>query len=185
MRVFLTVAVAAYFCVPAAADEIDLSFNSDALRLQYAHPFNSNALQIDGGWLYHDDNGDVLHVGLNLTGLATQGSDPVKAGVGARVTYSDGERSKQSGFAVGIGGFFRYALARYNRISISGQVYFAPSVMSLGDVDKFHDYTIRVGYNIMKAADVYIGARYVKGEYDGADDVRYDTGMNIGFNLRF
>jgi hypothetical protein len=51
---------------------------------------------------------------------------------------------------------------------------------------KYQEYTIRVGYNVLRKADVYIGARYVRGDYKGGiEDVRYDTGMNIGMTLRF
>jgi hypothetical protein len=37
----------------------------------------------------------------------------------------------------------------------------------------------------MRDADIYIGARYAKGEYKKAPDVRYDTGMHVGITLRF
>ena len=52
-------------------------------------------------------------------------------------------------------------------------------------MDRYEEYSVRVGYNVMREADIYIGARYVKGKYDDAGDARYDTGMNIGVTLRF
>ena len=172
-------------CAQANADLIDLSFNSDALRLQYAHEFRSNSMNLDAGVLYNSDAGDVLHVGFYVAGLASSGSNPVTAGVGARLVYSNGDLSNQDGFAVPIGGFVRYSPRKANRIAIDGQVYFAPSVLSLGDADKYEEGTIRFSYNVIHAADIYIGARYIKGEYDNAPSARYDTGMHIGVTVRF
>jgi len=183
---WIAAAVAAVFaCAPVCADEIDISFNSDAVRGEYVHPFASSSLQIDGGWLHHTDNGDAVHVGLHLADFASDGVDPIKAGLGGRFVYSNGDLSGQDGFALAIGGFLRYTIPRYNRLAVTGKVYFAPGVLSLGDAEKWQDYTINVSYNVMREADIYIGARYVRGDYDDVPDARYDTGMHIGINLRF
>jgi len=34
-------------------------------------------------------------------------------------------------------------------------------------------------------ADIYIGVRYVKGNFDTAPDVLFDNGMHIGFKVKF
>jgi hypothetical protein len=172
-------------CAQANADLIDLSLNSDALRVQYAHEFNSNAMNLDAGWLYNSDTGDVLHIGFFVAGEASSGSNPVTAGVGARLVYTNGELTNQDGFALPIGGFVRWSPRQANRFAVDGQIYFAPEVLSLGDAKKYEEYTIRFNYNVIRAADVYIGARYVKGEYKNAPGARYDTGMNIGATVRF
>jgi len=185
MRIILSVIGTVLLCGQVAADAIDLSFNSDAARLQYLHQLRSNNLNLDAGWLHHSDNGDVVHVGLHLADFASEGANPLRAGLGGRIIYTNGDRSNQSGFAVPIGGYLNYSLRKWNRIFIAGEAYFAPSVLSIGDMDRYEEYTIRVGYNVMRTADIYIGARYVKGEYDDASDARYDTGMNIGVALRF
>jgi len=172
------------FGVQAAADDVDFGLNADAFRLIYTHEFRSNALQIDGGWMYHSDNGSVVHVGLNLSDVASNSKDLV-AGLGGRLAYQDGEASGQSGFAVPIGGFLYFTPQKYNRITFGFAAYFAPDVLSMGDSTKYEDYTLRLAYNVMRQADIYVGARYVKGEYKNAPDVYFDTGMHIGFTLKF
>ena len=80
------------------ADEVDLGFNSDALRAIYVHEFRSNALELDGGWLHHTDNGNVLHVGLNLSDsrrAARKTSSPGSAAGSSGTTAT----SKQDGFS--------------------------------------------------------------------------------------
>jgi hypothetical protein len=185
MKIYLSLLGLTLCCAQAVADVVDLGFNSDAARLQYVHDLRSNSLKLDGGWLHHSDNGDVVHVGLHLADMASGGRNPVQAGLGGRVVYTNGDLSNQDGFAIPIGGYVRYTLPRLNRVSIGGEIYFAPEVLSLGDAEKYEEYAFRVSYNLMREADIYIGARYVKGEYKKAKDARYDNGMHIGMNLRF
>ncbi len=173
-------------CAQVFADELDFSLNSDALRLQYIYETESSGLNFDAGWLHHTDNGDVLHGGIHLVDLASSGRNKIEAGLGGRFVYTNGDSSKQNGFAVPIGGFVRFTPQRMNRLSIGGSLYYAPDILAIGDMTKYQEYTIRVGYNVLRKADVYIGARYVRGDYKGGiADVRYDTGMNIGMTLRF
>jgi len=173
-------------CAQALGDELDFSFNNDALRLQYFHELAANGLSVDGGWLHHTDNGEVLHVGLHLVDLASSGRDKIEAGIGGRFVYTNGDSSNQNGYAVPIGGFVRYTPQAMNRLSFSGSLYYAPSILALGDMDKYQEFTFRVSYNVLRQADVYLGARYVRGDYkNGAPDSRYDTGMHIGISLRF
>ena len=172
-------------CAQVSADELDFSFNNDALRLQYFYALTDTGLSLDGGWLHNSDNGDVLHVGMNLSDLASTGRNRLEAGLGGRLVYTNGDFSGQDGFAVPIGGFVRFTPQAMNRLSLSGSLYYAPSILSLGDMDKYQDYTIRFSYNVLRQADVYVGARYVRGDYDDVADSRYDTGMHIGMSLRF
>ena len=186
MRIVVSLFGITLLCAQVIADELDFSLNSDALRLQYVYEAESSDLNFDAGWLHNSDNGDVLHAGLHLAGLASSGRDKVEAGLGGRLVYTNGESSKQNGFAVPIGGFVRFTPRTLNRISVFGSAYYAPSILALGDMDKYQEFTFRVGYNLLREADVYFGARYVRGDYrKGAPDARYDTGMHIGMSLRF
>jgi hypothetical protein len=185
MRVILAALGLALFCAQVSAEQLDLSFNSDAVRLQYVHEFKSNNLNLDTGWLYNSDSGSVIHVGLNLAGFASSGSNPITAGVGARIVYTNGEKSNQDGFMAPVGGFLRWSPSGLDRLSVSGDIYYAPKILSLGDAEKYEEYAIRVGYNITREADIYIGARYINGEYKQAPRALYDNGMHVGISLRF
>jgi len=186
MRFVVSLLGIGVLCAQVFADEVDLSLNSDALRLQYVYEMESTGLNVDGGWLYNSDNGDVLHVGLHLVDLASSGRDTLEAGLGGRFVYTNGDFTQQSGLAVPIGGFLRFVPRAIDRLSVSGSAYFAPAILSLGDMDQYQEYSFRVGYNVLREADVYAGARYVKGAYkNGVADVRYDTGLHVGMTLRF
>lgn len=185
MRSVLILVGALLWSVPGFASELDLGLNGDAFRFTFSRPFPSSLLSWDAGWLHHVDNGDAIHGGIYLGGEASSGTNPIQGGLGIRATYTNGDRSGQSGMNFALGGFFRYTLPRFNRFSVGGQLYYAPRVLGIGDIEKLQDYSIRASYNVLKQADVYIGARYVRGDYDKAPQAYFDTGMHIGVALRF
>ncbi|MDP6674337.1 MAG: YfaZ family outer membrane protein [Gammaproteobacteria bacterium] len=173
-------------CAQVIADELDLSLNNDALRLQYVYKMESSGLNLDTGWLHHSDNGDILHAGVHLVDLASSGRDKLEAGLGGRFVYTNGDHSDQSGFAVPIGGFVRFTPEAINRLSVVGSLYYAPSILAIGDMDEYQEASFRVSYSVIRDADMYVGARYARGDYKkGVADARFDSGMHIGMTLRF
>ncbi len=179
-----------FFCgwfaaVPAFGSELDLGVNGDAFRLAFSSELGSGDLTWDAGWLHHDDNGDALHGGIYLGGEASSGTNPVRGGLGIRATLTDGDLSDQDGLNFALGGFFAYTLPTYDRFVVSGHAYYAPEVLGVGEIEKLQDYGLRLAYNVLKQADVYVGARYVRGDYEAAPSVRYDTGLHLGVALRF
>lgn len=169
---------------PAGAHELNLGFNDDALRATYATGFGNN-LRFETGWLTDSDKGDVIHAGLLVTGEMQRSGQPLTGGLGARLAYLDGEGNQREGYAVGVGGQVRFVLPRADRFFIFGEYYWAPDILSGGDAEKYVDGTIRVGYNVTRQAEVYVGARYTGADYDNGASILFDTGMHIGLELRF
>jgi hypothetical protein len=168
----------------AAAHEIDLSLNEDAVRLSYATAVG-DGLRIDGGYLGDSDEGDVVHAGFQVVGDAAPSNQKLKAGIGGRLAYLDGDGSKREGYALGLGGSVRWAVPRYNRFTVSGELYWAPEILSGGDAEEYIDSSVRVGYSVTRQADVYVGARYVSADYENRPSIKFDTGLHVGLNLRF
>ena len=169
----------------AVAHEVDLSLNSDAVRAAYANAVG-DGLRLEGGWLHDSDKGDVVHAGFLVTGDASPGGQKLTAGVGIRLAYLDAEGSSQSeGYALGVGGLVRWVIPRYDRFAVSGEGYWAPDVLSGGDATGYLDGTVRLGFSVTRQAEVYLGARYTRADYDNRPDVLFDTGLHAGFNLRF
>jgi hypothetical protein len=185
MKSTAVVAAAILLCTNAVADELDLSFNEDAFRVVYARDFAGSELSWDAAVLNHSDNGYVVSGTIYLTGFASDGDNPLEAGLGARAAWVDGDDSSQTGVPVAPGGFLKYTLPNFNRISIRVDAYYAPDVLAIKDVEKYEDYSIRVAYNLLREADIYVGARYVKGEFDNESEQLFDNGMHLGVNLRF
>jgi len=184
MRAIALFALAVVFSAPVAAQEVDVSFSSDAIRGVFAMPVAEH-LRVDGGWLYNSDEGSGITGSLTYTGSSKIEGEGFNWGVGGRVGYVDGKGARGDGFAFAPGGWFRWVLSRWNRFSVSGEVYFAPSFMVTSDLDDYTDMSIRGGYNVTKQFEVYVGARYVKADMDNLPNLYLDTGMNLGLNFRF
>jgi YfaZ precursor len=182
----LTAAVAAglLLCTGAVAGELDLSFNSDAFRIIYSQDFENNDLTWDVGYI-DEDSGYIVTGSLYLNGLASSGDNPLEAGLGVRTGLVDGDDSSETGVPLAPGGYLKYTLPEFDRVSIRADAWYAPDVLAFKDLENYEDFTIRVAYNFLRNGDVFVGARYVKAEFDDDDEQYFDTGMHIGINLRF
>ncbi len=185
MKISAAFAAAFLLCTNVVAGELDLSFNSDAFRFFYIHDLANNDLAWDAGLLNNSDKGYVVNVSLYLTGFASDGTNPLQAAIGGRTGIVSGDDSGQSGAPIALGGYVKYTFPELNRLSVRVDGYFAPDILTLSDLEKYQDYTLRVGYNILQEADLYIGARYVKGNFDNNTSQLFDDGLHLGVNIRF
>ncbi len=169
----------------ALADELNLSLNTDSVRVEYARPIASRPLEWDLGWLHHTDNGDALHASLHVVGKLKEGAAPISGGVGLRLAYTNGDDSNQTGYGLALGGFARYVFPNYDRLSLRGHAYYAPSILSGNDMDEYQDYALQLVYNVLREADAYVGLRYVSADYEEASSANYSTWLHVGMAFRF
>jgi hypothetical protein len=165
--------------------EADLNVSNDAARLTMEFPMRNNVL-IDGSWLHHTDKGETLSVGGYLTGNAAGGNTPLTAGLGLRFYYVDFDTGqKEDGSNLALGGFARYQFRRLDRVAVWGNLFYAPSVLSFGDSDEFYEVGGYGGYSVVRDAEVYLGWRRMKSDFDEDGDVMVDTGWVVGIRARF
>jgi len=184
----LTVALCLFAGVASAQTTtraFDINLNGDVVAADFAWRLGNAKLLADVGWLHNDDRGDIIHAGMHLVDEAASGSDPLQAGLGIRAAFIDPDVSSVDGGAVALGGFVRYVIPQANRFHVGGHVYFAPGVVSFGDIDQYYEIGARVGYNVIRDADVYVGVRSTKVDFDGAGDLSFDSGLHLGFQFRF
>lgn len=184
-RCLLLVPMLALSPLAKAASGLDLSINNDAARGILEFDISNN-LVIDGSWYYHQDRGNIFGVGMHVVGAATSGPDPARAGVGIRLMGIDSNtQGRDSGGALPIGGFVTYTLPDYNRFVLGGSLYYAPEVLSFSDVEQYWEGTLWGGYNILRTAQVYLGVRTIKADFEDSPNVTFDTGVHVGIRLRF
>ena len=163
----------------------DINLNDDAARAALFLRAGNPKLLADLGWLHHQTRGDVIHVGIHLVDEASDGKDPLQAGLGVRFVYTQPNIALVDGGALALGGFVRYTLPNANRFNVGGYLYYAPDVVSFGDVQEYYEVGARVGYNVVRDADVYLGVRSTKADYGGPGRFSFDSGLHIGFEIRF
>lgn len=188
-------AVASLFAATAAQAEVfDASIAEQTVRLglqgSLAKAFGWEKGDYDVGAIYgdveddHHQNFFAGHLGLMLTGDAGAQSANVKAGLGARVEYIHGE--DDDGASLAIGGQLRVSMPGYERLAFQGWGWYGPNASTFGDLDKYSEFGVSVGYEILKDAEAYVGYRWIDvspEHYSG--DVSLEDGANIGIRLRF
>lgn len=171
---------------PAAwSTGLDVNLNNDAARIAVDFDLSNN-LVVDGSFFHHQDNGNILGAGLHLTGDASGGRSPVRAGLGGGLYYIDSDtRARDSGGAVPLGGFVQYTFPEFDRFSVGGSLHYAPGILSFGDVDDYLEAQVWGGYSVLRDGIVYLGYRRIEAGFDGTPDVTFDSGLHIGLKLRF
>jgi len=171
---------------PLLAAGVDINVNSEAFRLTADYPLPNRNVLIDGSWL-HRGKADALSVGGYLTGKAAGGNQPLIAGLGARFYYVnyDGGSDSQDGSNLALGGFVQYQFPQFDRLSVGGNLFYAPSVLSFGDSDEFYEVGTWVGYSVIRDAEVYLGWRRLKSDFDQGGETMIDTGVHVGLRVRF
>jgi len=162
----------------------DISLNGDMVDAGFTWRLGDRKLLADVGWLHNEDRGDVFSGAIHLVDAASTGADPLQAGMGVRLLFVDPDPASVDGSALALGGFVRYTLPNANRFNIGAHGYYAPDVVTFSDLTEFYELGVRVGYNVVKDGDVFLGVRTVKAEF-GPGDLSLDSGMHIGFEFRF
>ncbi|MEL7539098.1 MAG: YfaZ family outer membrane protein [Pseudomonadota bacterium] len=167
----------------AFATELDLNVNDDAARLTVAWDAGSR-IQLDASVLTHQDRGEYVHFGAHLVDDAAV-EVPLTAGLGGRLVYLSPDDIDDDEFALAVGGFVKYVFPNANRFSVGAHLYYAPDVLGFGDLEEFVELGARASYNVLRDADIYIGARYIRAETDQGPEVTLDNGLLIGVRFRF
>lgn len=186
-QALMTVVLCLYAGVASAQTTqraFDINLNDDVVAADFGWRLGGRQLHAGVGWLHNQDRGDVVHFAMHLVDAAASGADTLQAGLGLRLVYANPDESSLDGGAVALGGFARYVLPNANRFHIAGHLYYAPDVVSFGDVSEYYEVGARIGYNVIRDADVYLGVRSVKTDYE-LGDLSFDSGLHVGFQFRF
>lgn len=178
--------VAATSSAQTTGKALDINLNGDAVRLGYSWRLGNPNYLADVGWLYTQDEGNVLHGSFHLVDAAAGPGTPLQAGLGLKLVYSRTNPTRADGLAMALGGFAKYTIPNADRFNVGGYLYYAPSVTSLGDKEEYYEIGVRAGYEVIKDGDIYIGLRRIEAEYDNiSGSYTYDSGLHVGFEFRF
>jgi len=174
--------------LPASADVLDINLNGDAAKISLIRPLPPEGLEAGGGLLLHKDDGYILDAEMHLVDRPEPGRNALFLGIGGKLPLISDDRRNADGAALAVGGKLRWTLPDYNRAAVAGSVYYAPSVISLFDIDSYQEYSLRGEFQILEDANVYLGYRHIELSYDGdkfGADRKFDDGIYAGFNLSF
>lgn len=174
----------------AQAETVDFGLSNDSFRFGLTGPLSrligGAQGQYDLGYLQHRDNGDdsyAVHAGFLVSGDAGLRDLDLSVGAGLRGVYVGGDGDNGGAIAPGVR--FDARLPGYERLGLGGYAYYAPSVVSFGDIDDYRDIGVVLSYELNRNAAVYVGARNVKFGVEHGHDVTLDTGLYGGIALTF
>jgi hypothetical protein len=166
-----------------AGGSLDLSINNKSAGLEYDATQMGSELHVLMGALHHEDDKDLLSLGLNVVDVRSKAS-PVKIGIGGKLlAYSAGN---EEGAALAIGGFVRYSPAELNGFGLSGHVYYSPSVLSFDNTENITDLGVKLEYKLLPTAAVYLGFRFVEASEENVlKDIEIAKDGHIGLRIHF
>jgi hypothetical protein len=167
---------------PAApALSLDLNLSDDAAEFKLGSVSRGGILETQFSWLHEQDRGDLLGLGLHMVDDANPGGSPLRIGIGGRLLAID--TPGPDGMALAVGGHFRYTLPGMNRLGLGGELYYAPSIVSGGDLERHLQWALRAEYQILRQANLYAGYRRVRPNF--GQTVTFESGMHVGLRLDF
>lgn len=180
---FLTL-ITILFSLSAQAHTVDFHLNNDAVSFDYTNRLTDSALNLGAGILHHQENGDSYYGSLFVADNINKQSN-LLAGVGGRLYYINMDSPNIQGATLSLGGFINYDIPNITNLSVRGDIFYAPDVLSFDDVEKNLDLSVRVQYRIIEQAWVYLGYRHAEVSPVRGPDQTIDEGGHIGLMLWF
>lgn len=179
---------------PVLAGTLDFNVNNDAVTGQLSgQPFERPEVSLLGGFFYHQDDGQILSAGILL-------SDPVenerdyrpwaKVGLKAVAFESDERNGDSSGSAISPGGTLTFFVPNVQNLYVDFMGFFAPEVLAFGDSDRYWEASVRLTYQLMSTADIYVGYQHIEFSREEnrrrqQSEITLDESFHIGAVLRF
>jgi len=183
-----------FAALPTQASDAGLDFNGHSFNvfadtaLGRFVPNAANA-EVGAGFLFDSQNdGDhlkFLHADLLATG--SLGVPGATGGIGLRGFY--GNREHFSGGGAAIGGRMAYYFPQYNRLGLSGYLWYSPNVLTGGNFQHYFEYGLDINYQVLQQATVYAGYRRLTLPVEGPEaNIRArapNQGLHAGIRISF
>ena len=168
-----------------AGGTLDMSLSNSHFRLGVDATRVSSGVHLGASWLHDEDKGELGELGFHVVETRPRNRN-VFVGIGLKAHIAHLHDIEENVGAIGVGGFFRYGLPVNPDINLAGYAYFAPSVLSFNDTENVINTDVRLQYNVIPSARLFLGYRYVgiKME-DYKKRYRIGEGLHIGVSLDF
>ncbi|NVD36988.1 YfaZ family outer membrane protein [Marinobacter lutaoensis] len=170
---------------PAWASDLDLSLTNDSVKGQVNFFETNNDIQLGAGYTYHEGSRHITNLDFHAQGRTALGNLPTTAGIGVRgLAWDDDDLD---GGAIGIGGYGTVNIPTVPGLSFTGDLHYAPRILSFGDSDDMTSLELRGSYRVIRNAEVFAGYRYLNTDLDAPHrgDVSLDEGVLAGIKIFF
>lgn len=173
----------------ASAQSLDINLNQDSARFIYSSLVggsNYGRTELSAGFLYNESDNVLFDLGLQVIDVAGSKTPGLEIGVGPRAYYVTSDEYDAAGVAVALGGNLRYKLAQAPRMAFHGTAYYAPSITSTLDVESLFESGLRISYEMLPTANVYLGYRRIRVDLGKpVNSITIDKGAIFGMKFVF
>lgn len=167
-----------------AGGAIDFSLSNDSVRLEHEAVLVGSGAHFTTGGLYNEQNNHwALTAGFNAVD-ATLANQELVGGVGFKALLVSTEVADLA-LSAGVGGFLRWQPDFMNGLGLEGQAYYAPSILSFGELTSAYDVVARISYKILPQARLFVGFHELAGDYDDVSNVKVDSTFHVGFRITY
>ena len=168
----------------AYAQSFDINLSEESAQIMFRGTIGKEVFdytEFNAMFLYTPDSW-AGSVGLDACGELDAVSD-LELGVGFKVYGADADDNEA--VSIGLGGVARYTPTVLEGIVFSGLLYYSPRVVSFMEADRLFHGNIRIGYQIISRALVYIGYRNMWIDTEDEGKVTVDEGIHVGIEFTF
>lgn len=130
------------------------------------------------GYIYSNDDGHSMSAAAHM--IHSAGIHYFE--IGPKFSHYWAKRS-QNGSLVSLGG--RYSVDLGSNITLKTSAYYAPSVLSFGDIDGQYELDGRIQFQLNPALGLFVGYRNIRLQYDNRSNSTFDNGFYIGAAAKF
>lgn len=170
------------------ARSFDMNLSSDAAQFKYgSHVGGTNfgRSEMTIGFLYNEDDAYLGEIGLLVIDEAGSKTPGLELGVGPKFWFGGSDEADVDISGIGLGGQLRYKNMNYPRIIYGFSLFYAPSIVAFLDADSILEYDLRVEYELLPTANVYIGYRNIEADIKGSGEAEIDDSAIIGLRFNF
>jgi len=176
----------------AHADEAELYVADDAIQGRYAT--GADLIGLSTGNLaaevFTNEEDDLLGtLGLEFSG-APAGISPLVFTAGPKLYVATLDFLDDSFATVALGGKASYEISSHVPqmqipTYVSGQLYYAPKILSFGEADHLTDFIIRLEAEFVPSLTGFFGYRLLQADLEDSGDYELDDDIHLGLRFNF
>jgi len=163
------------------ANDLAIDIGDDTFSIEFSSKSFSKDSEFSIATLHADD----LHL-YSVKGLVTGNLEQnrnFEAALGGKVYALSFQDDNIQGLA--LGGELNYKLPMNEKVEFNGSIYYAPSPTLSDDLDYLADLTLTASYKLLNNGAIYINYRKLQASDEFSNDLKMNSGFNIGLNFSF
>jgi len=176
------------FSSTSFARTFDINLGSDAAQFKYGSNIgatNYGRTEMQIGFLYNEDDAYLGEIGLLVIDEAGSKTPGLELGVGPKFWFGGSDEADVDISGIGLGAQLRYKNFSYPRVVYGFSLFYAPDIVSFLDSENILEYDLRVEYELLPTANVYVGYRNIEAEIKNRGDAEIDDSAFVGLRFKF